>query len=74
MVKINYPTWYSNAVKNQFFYQSDEYRTLIQDGINEYNKALDAGDRENVEKWKDFVLKWLEKKETNRFVLMQYAG
>jgi hypothetical protein len=70
----NYPKWYAQALRNKDFYQSDEYRMLIQEGINEYNAALDVKDQARVEKWKDYVLKWLEKKETNRFMLMQYAG
>jgi hypothetical protein len=68
------PDWYLKALKNKDFYESDEYRMLLQEGINEYNAALDIKDQVEVEKWKDYVLKWLEKKETNRFMLMQYAG
>jgi hypothetical protein len=74
MLIKNYPKWYVQALKNKSFYESEKYRTLIQDGINEYNAALDSKDQAAIEKWKDYILKWLEKKETNRFMLMQYAG
>ena len=69
-----YPKWYLTALKNKNFYDSDEFLMLFQDGINQYNKALEEKDQAKVEKWKDFVMTWLEKKETNRFMLKQYAG
>lgn len=71
MVK-NYPKWYISALKNKDFYTSDEFYHLLQDGIDQYNKALENKDQVAIEKWKDFVLTWLEKEEINRFMLMQY--
>ena len=68
---MNLPKWYVTALKNKQFYESDEYRMLLNDAIKEYNKAFMAEDREAINKWKEFILKWLNNKETNRFMLMQ---
>jgi hypothetical protein len=74
MTDKSYPAWYIKALQNKDFYTSDEYRMLLQDAIDQYNKAIENKDQAAIDKWKDYVLKWLEKKETNRFILMQYAG
>jgi hypothetical protein len=68
---MNLPKWYITALKNKQFYESDEYRMLLNDAIKEYNKAFMAEDREAINKWKELILKWLNNKETNRFMLMQ---
>ena len=74
MSNKTYPDWYIRAVKNKDFYTSNEYRILLQDGINEYNKAIENKDQAAIEKWKDYVLRWLEKKETNKYMLTQHVG
>jgi hypothetical protein len=74
MLINNYPKWYLNALKNKDFYESDEFLMLLQAAIDDYNKAIASKDKTAIEKHKDIVMKWLEKKETNRFMLMQYAG
>jgi len=66
-----YPSWYIREVKNKSFYDSEEYRKLLDDAITEYNRALEEGDLEKIEKWKELILKWIINKETNRFMLMQ---
>ena len=71
MVNKTYPDWYIRAVKNRPFLDSEEYSMLIHDGIEEYNRALKEGNDQRVKKWKDFVLKWLNKRQINKYMLMQ---
>jgi hypothetical protein len=68
----DYPKWYKQALQNKNFFKGEEYSCLLQDGVNNYNKAVADNNKIGIEKWKNFVLKWLGNKETNRLMLMQY--
>jgi hypothetical protein len=68
---MNLPKWYITALRNKTWYESEEYQMLLDDAVQEYNKALKANNSEKVEQWKNLILKWLHNKETNKFMLMQ---
>lgn len=65
------PKWYTKALNNKPFFDSEEYSMLLQDGIEEYNRALKDGDPRRIQKWKDCVLKWTCSRQTNEYMLMQ---
>ena len=46
-------------LKNQCFYNSSEYRELLDNGINGYNEAIHAGDIKKAEQWQRYILKWI---------------
>jgi hypothetical protein len=71
MSNKNLPKWYTRALNNKPFFDSDEYSMLLQDGIDEYNKALKDGDPRRIQKWKTYVLKWQHNRRSNEFMLMQ---
>jgi hypothetical protein len=70
----NLPNWYVRALNNKPFFDSEEYSMLLQDGIEEYNRALKDGDPRRIQKWKEYVKKWLFNKQSNEFMLMQMHG
>lgn len=69
-----YPEWYVKEKKNEFFFKSQEYADLMTEMITDYNNALKTGNIDQAEKSKNLVMKWINKKETNRLMIMQFEG
>jgi len=69
-----YPDWYIKEKKKESFFRSPDYADLMNEMIADYNNALKTGDPERIERSKNLVMKWINKKETNRLMIMQFEG
>jgi len=67
------PEWYTKAVSNSAFFLSDDFCMLMDDAISEYNDGIKTGNKKKTKKWKDFILRWLRRKESNSLLVQQGA-
>lgn len=63
---------YIKLKRNEEYYNSDEFYTMLDEAIIEYNKAINENNLEAKSKWQELILRKLIDKSTNSIMIKQY--
>ena len=63
---------YIKLKRNEEYYNSDGFYTMIDDAVIEYNKAIHENNLESKAKWQELILRKLTDKSTNSIMIKQY--